>query len=127
MKRVKLVGMITLVIVASIALGACGNGDNQPSNGKIPDPGGEFSYNRIIVVLTSEASALNRKWAPADFPEFAFSKIDEIGPIGTQLFLSFYLAEPSRENVLRAIYQLRMRSEVFAADVDANLPGGGGD
>jgi len=99
----------------------CENNDNC----KVPDPGGEFSYDRVIVVLTEEASILDKVWVPSDFPEFAFSEIYEIGLIGPQRFLTFYLTEPSRDNVLRAVYVLRARAEVFAADLSTmDLPGG---
>jgi len=87
-------------------------------NGKIPDPGGEFEYSTIIVSLTVEASLTDKEWAPSHFPEFAFSEIIDIGIIGSRRVLGFLLLEPSRNNVLRAIYVLRARSEIFSAEPD---------
>jgi len=100
---------VLMLVTASIILTGCRNG-----NGKIPDPGGSFTYDRVIVMLTVEASALGKTWAPLDFPEFAFSKIEQIG-ISTPKVFAFHLEEHSRNNVLRAIYLLRTRSEVYSA------------
>ena len=101
-----------------------GNGNGENGNGgKIPDPGGCFSYDRVIVILTEAATAQNREWTPADFAEFEFSEVDNRFVIGGRLYLVFYLAEPSRENVLRAVYRLRVRPEVHFVSLDYNMPG----
>ncbi|MDR3012018.1 MAG: hypothetical protein LBU70_02260 [Chitinispirillales bacterium] len=83
----------------------------------MPDPGGEFEYGKVLVLLTDEASALSKAWAPSDFPEFAFSEIEHRGLIDSKAYLIFHLIEPSRDNVLRAIYKLRARAEVCVAEV----------
>lgn len=113
MKKFKLVALLSFIMIVSITMVGCGNKDN----GKAPDPGGDFSYDFVTVLLTESASAIDREWTPADFPEFAFSRIDNHGLIGSQKYMSFYLVEPSRDNVLKAIYQLNKRTEVFIAEV----------
>jgi len=113
MKKLKLIALVALVMVASIIMVACNNKDN----GKAPDPGGDFSYDFVTVLLTESASTVDKEWTPADFPEFAFSRIDNHGMIGSQRYMSFYLVKPSRDNVLKAIYQLNKRTEVFIAEV----------
>jgi hypothetical protein len=85
--------------------------------GKVPDPGGNFVYNCVVVLLTEEATLIDKVWAPSDFPEFAFSEIRNGGLIGTQRFLVFYLTEPSRDNVLRAVCKLSARTEVYIAEL----------
>jgi hypothetical protein len=99
---------------------------NVAGDGRVLDPCDDFSYDRVIVVLTEEASLLDKVWTPSDFQEFAFSEVYEIGLIGPQNFLIFYLTEPSRDNVRRAVCVLRARTEVFSAGLNMNLPGGGG-
>jgi predicted nuclease with TOPRIM domain len=89
----------------------------EDMSGKIQDPGGEFEYERVTVLLTAEASVLDKIWTPSDFPEFAFSEIENSGLIGNQRFLILYLAEPSRDNVLRAIYYLNKKPEVYIAEI----------
>jgi hypothetical protein len=97
-------------------------------DGRVPDPGGEFEYGRVMVVLTEEASISDKIWAPSDFPEFAFSEVENIRLTDRSVFyLHFHLTEPSRDNVLRAIYILRSRSEVWITNVlRRGGPGGGG-
>jgi len=112
MKKLKIIAVLSLIMVTSIVMVACKKNDD-----KIPDPGGEFEYNRVQVILTVEASVLEKVWAPSDFPEFAFSEIDDSGLIGNQRFLIFHLMEPSRNNVLRAVYYLRTRPEIYLADL----------
>ena len=105
-----------VVVMAGVGLVGCGGG-------RIPDSGGNFPYDVVSVVLTEEASALSREWVPADFPEFKFSRIEDHGLVGINnlRYLSFYLMEPSRNNVLRAIYQLRKRIEIYSANVDSSM------
>ena len=85
--------------------------------GKILDPGGEFEYEKVLVLLTEEASALDKTWAPSDFPEFAFSEIEYRWTLDNKKYLIFYLAEPSIYNVLRAIYYLKMQPEIYVAEM----------
>ena len=116
MKKLRLIILLSFVMATSTMLVAC-------SNGKTPD-GGAFAYNRVLVFLTEAASAQNREWTPSDFPEFAFSEIVDNGPVGPRTFLTFYLSEPSRENVLRAIYQLEKRVEIHHVGPDRLETGG---
>jgi len=117
MKKLKLIGLFMLmgVLVMPVLLlsGCGGNG-----NGKIPDPGGEFSYDNITVLMTEDVSDVNRVWDVSDFTEFPFYKVSNIGLIGTRNFLALYLVEPSRENVLRAVYVMRQRSDVQYAELN---------
>ena len=119
MKKVKLVALSLLLVITSGVMVAC------KSNGKIPDPGGDFHYDTILVQLTEEASLIDRQWTPADFPEYEFLRIEDKGKlIGSRTFLVFYLRKPSRNNVLRAIYQLEQREEVYSARVNWIVTGG---
>jgi len=101
-----------IVIVFSLTLLAC---NNQDDNGMIPDPGGKFLYDRVIVMLTHEAFLMGKIWQPSDFTEFEFSDVVNIA--GSRMLI-FHLAKPSRDNVLTAIYRLRKRLEIFSAEVD---------
>ena len=113
MKKLKLFAVLPLVVITLIIFVGCGNKDT----GKAPDPGGDFSYDFVTVLLIESASTIDKEWTPADFSEFAFSRIDNHGLIGSQRYMSLYLVEPSRDNVLKAIYQLNKRTEVFIAEV----------
>jgi len=128
----KILFLLSVLILLTFVVANCGDnksmvGSKNNDNGKVPDPGGEFSYDMFFVFLTEEASLLDKVWAPSDFPEFAFLKIENIRLDHPYLALTIYLTEPSRDNVLRAIYYLRTIPEVFSANV-ARLegPGGGG-
>ena len=120
MKKLKVIAVLSLVMLTFVVMVACGNN----SDGKIPDPGGEFSYDRVSVQLTDEVSAIDKVWSPSDFPGFAFSKIDNGFYVGDNYYkydggyLLFHLTEPSRDNVLRAIYYLNQRPEIKSAVVD---------
>lgn len=109
---------VLLVIMSSMMFVACGKENN---NGKIPDPGGEFDYASILVYLTDEAASIDKEWTPTDFSGFAFSKIDNgFYVYETYIkydggYLVFHLAEPSRDNVLRAIYYLNTMPEIKKA------------
>ena len=117
MKKVKLVALSLLLVITSGVMVAC------KSNGKIPDPGGEFSYDTVSVQLTVAASdaatSAGHVFTPADFPELALSEV--LAPSGTPLgerrSLFLTLENPGRENILRAIYQLRARNDVYSATI----------
>jgi len=115
MKFAKLGVLPLILVVASIMLVACGNGGGN-GNGKITDPGGEFEYSVVIVSLTENASLENRVWFTSDFPGFDFDKIQDLGIANARRILFFYLSNPSRENVLKAVYYLRSRLEVHSAE-----------
>jgi hypothetical protein len=128
-------GLLSIANLTYVAGKVNQNNDNN-DNDKVPDPGGEFSYDWVQVTLTEEASILDKVWMPSDFPEFAFSEIRNIRLTDPHseniityphMYLLLYLTEPSRDNVLRAIYVLVSRPEVYMATV-ARLggPGGGG-
>ncbi|MCL2679319.1 MAG: hypothetical protein FWF18_03415 [Dehalococcoidia bacterium] len=129
MKKLKLIALLSLIALTSIVMVACNNTDNNNGSPnpttetcknndewQIPDPGGEFTYDIVIVMLTDEASARDKTWAPSDFPKFAFSQIENKELTGSKRYLIFHLTEPSRENVLRAIYYLNTRPEIFSAE-----------
>jgi len=108
------------IAVISLTVSGC----SRNNNGKIPDPGGVFSYDRVLVFLTETATAQNRDWTPTDFPEFEFSEIKNNDPLGTRAFLVFYLVNPSRDNVRGAVYVLQQRAEVYSAHLDTVETGG---
>ena len=101
-------------------MGACGNNTDD----KIPEPSGEFDYTRVLVVLTKPAASLEKEWTPADFPGFAFSKIDNGFYVDDVYYkydggyLVFHLAKPSRKNVLMSIYYLSHRPEIKSVEVN---------
>lgn len=107
----KIVCVAMAVLMVEVMCVGC-----KKNTDRIPDPGGNFTYDRVQVVLTEEASNLDNEWTPVDFPEFSFSRIENLGKIKSQSILIFYLTEPSRNNVLRAIYQLRKRAEIHTAE-----------
>ena len=128
-------GLITVFLAFAVLLSGCADGlfggDRQTGGGmcvaehdKIPDPGGVFSYDLVLVNFTEEASLLDKTWGPSDFPEFAFSDIRDHGLLGTQRYLTFHLAELSRDNVLRAIYHLEKRVEVHSVFPNRLVTGG---
>jgi len=106
---------VVLVMIGIIFVG-CGSPRGK-RNGMIPDPGGNFEYNRVLVLLTEEATLLDKAWAPSDFPGFAFSEVVNRWVLGGHRSLIFYLVEPSRKNVLRAIYYLNTKPEVYIAHI----------
>ena len=144
-KKLIILGLVFIMLLGVVGLTACDNSSNadllariealeaenehlqnevnqlkkelEDMSGKISDPGGEFHYDRILVVLTDEASILDKVWAPTDFPGFAFSIIEDKRGVGGAEHLFFHLAEPSRDNVLIAIYYLKTRPEVKNANV----------
>lgn len=118
MKKISL--SLSVLILLTFLTANCGDnmlGCKNNNDGKVPDPGGNFEYERVLVLLTDEASALDKLWAPSDFPEFAFLKIENNGLIGSKAYLTFHLTEPSRDNALRAVYKLRARTEVYVAEL----------
>ncbi|MCL2410601.1 MAG: hypothetical protein FWC97_03055 [Treponema sp.] len=134
-------GLITVFLAFAVLLSGCAEGlfggGRQAGAGhdKIPDPGGDFTYDVVLVTFTEEASLLDKTWGPSDFPEFAFSEIraeerpDNLELIiqltgGWKRFMVFYLTEPSRDNVLRAIYHLQKRVEVHSVFPNGIATGG---
>jgi len=120
MKKLKLIGLFMLmgVLVMPVLLlsGCGGNG-----NGKIPDPGGEFSYETVIVQMTVAVSD-GRAFTPADFfPEVVLSEVSVLmtpAPPTNRIMLLLTLESPGRDNVLRAVYALNNRSDVYSANVN---------
>jgi len=82
----------------------------------------EFKYDEISVVLTKTAASLDKEWTLADFSGFAFSRIED-GVYINDVYYKYsgmfflHLAEPSRENVLKAIYYLNQRPEILCAEL----------
>ncbi|MCL2410600.1 MAG: hypothetical protein FWC97_03050 [Treponema sp.] len=108
--------------IGCLSLASCTFGSAEYD--KIPDPGGDFAYDNVMVFFTEEASLLDKTWGPSDFPGFAFSEIRDNGLVGTRRFLIFFLAEQSRDNVLRAIYYLQKRVEVHSVFPNGISTGG---
>jgi len=114
--------LLNVFILLTFVAANCGDnksmvGCENNDNGKVSGPGGNFEYDKVLVLLTDEASALGKLWALSDFPEFAFSEIENKGLIGSKAYLIFHLTEPSRDSVLEAIYKLRARTEVYVAEL----------
>jgi len=113
--------MIVITLVLAFTLLAC---SNQDDNGMIPDPGGKFSYDMVLVTLTvsaTDAAKISEHvFTPADFPVVRLSEVRVLweGRPGRRTMLTLILAEPSRDNVLTAIYRLRKSPEIFSANVN---------
>ena len=80
----KKVGTKWLIVVLAMILVLGGglmafNVNNHRDDGMMPCPDYDFSDNMVMVLFTEEASAIDRVWIPADFPEFAFSEIKDWG------------------------------------------------
>jgi len=112
-----------IVIVFSLTLLAC---NNQDDNGMIPDPGGKFSYDMVIVTLTVSATDAARisehEFTPADFPVVRLSEVRELGgPFGSNplppRWLVLILENPGRSNVLRAVYAINKGNGVHSASL----------
>ena len=119
MKKSFILGF-AILLLAGLFTAACQNKDGKEEehdimNGIAPDPGGDFDYTLVWVELTEAAAILDKEWTPSDFPGFAFSKIDVAYYVHPRGYLVFYLAEPGRENVLRAVYYLNQRPEIKRA------------
>jgi hypothetical protein len=87
----------------------------------------EFCYERVIVLLTVEASneaaLTGRVFTPADFPEVALSNVRIlVGPTPDhptgRMFLTLTLEHPGRRNVLRAVDTLNKRHDVYRASLN---------
>ncbi|MDR0455173.1 MAG: hypothetical protein LBH20_00630 [Treponema sp.] len=86
-----------------------------------------FSFDLILVSLTPEATVAaynaGKAYTPADFPEFNFSRVDNLftmeptGPFFKRI-LFLYLAEPGKENVLTAVELIGRRPDVSFAGPD---------
>jgi hypothetical protein len=118
MKKLVSTGALVLVVFVGVVVSGCSEDDlcKNNDNGKIPDPGGEFDYTKVEVYLTDEATVVDKTWTPADFPGFAFSQIID-ARVGGSKSLFFHLTNPSRDNILKAIYYLRSRPEIKSADI----------
>ena len=110
MKKRNVLGVLVLVMATSVMLVACDNDS------------GVFSQKRILVALTEEASVIDKVWQLSDFPEFAFSKIYDVGLVGSQRFLRLYLPESKGGEANKVLYLLRNRAEISSASIEA--PGG---
>ena len=104
---------------------------------------GEFSGERILIVLNSNLSELNRVYSVDDFPEIELDSVEELTYLSRNALieqisstnyenfpmvindatykriLSLKLKNPTKENVLRGINELMEREDVFSAEVDS--------
>ena len=117
MKKLFSITTLMLVILVGVTMIGCGN-----RNGKIS----EFCYETVIVQLTvaaSDAATLaGHTFTPADFPEVALSEVRLLGgsaptPPGMSKFLALTLENPGRDNVLKAVYELNKRGDVYLASL----------
>ena len=98
--------------------------DDITSADLIPSP--PICPRTILVLLTRERSAINpnRIYTPDDFPEVNLSYVrnrtidGQIFRIGDMRFLTLYLAQPGRQNVLDAIELLSVRPDIYSAEVN---------
>jgi len=84
----------------------------------------------ISVVLTNDATVAayyaNKTYTPVDFPEFNFSRVENLftmQPTGPQFrrILFLYLAEPidrTNQDLLQAVNRIGQRTDVFFAELD---------
>ena len=119
MKQMIVVFLTAMIAITAVFAGIFGwpsdGGGN--GNGKIPDPGGYFSYETVIVTMTAAASGTGRVFTPADFlPEVELSEVSVL-IITNRTMLLLTLENPGRENVLRAVYALNGRSDVYRASL----------
>lgn len=104
---------------------------------------GEFSSERILVVLNSNITELNKVYTVDDFPEIELDSIKELTDLSRNALLeqvlsidlnnfsmiinaatykrilSLKLKNPTKENVLRGINELMKRDDVSSAEVDS--------
>lgn len=66
----------------------------------------------IIIVLTSEATYDIDEYTPDDFSQIDVVSIKKIG----KQILSIEVSDTSRENILRAVYILNLRSDIESAE-----------
>ena len=81
-----------------------------------------FSYDAVEVVMTIEASQRNEPFTVNDFPELNLERIFHRFPHGEKAAFALVLAEPSRQNVLQAVYLLNLRDDVYSAELSWNFP-----
>jgi len=110
-KRNLIIGIAVIGVIAVIIMTIIGVCVYRNRNTYVQ----EFSYENVLVTLTPEASLMQEEWTRYDFSEFAFARIRSIGIIGEKMVLVLYLAEPSRDNVLRAVEILNAREDVYHA------------
>jgi len=117
----KIIALSLILMIAPLVLAACNGNGNGNGNGEIPDPGGKFCYETVIVTMTVAVSD-GRTFTPADFlPEVVLSEVSVLmtpAPPTNRIMLILTLENPGRENVLRAAYSLNGRADVFSAGVN---------
>ena len=74
----------------------------------------EFTDDLVIVVLTDEASLRIDEYTVDDFLQINPASIEKIGT----KFIFITLSETGREQVLRAVYILKLRSDIKSAEPD---------
>ena len=74
----------------------------------------EFTDELVIVVLTDEARLRIDEYTVDDFRQINPAHIEKVG----KNFIFITLSEPGREQVLRAVYILKLRSDIKIAAPD---------
>ena len=111
-KHIVIVGMLLMLFLGSIVMIGC---NTQRELGT------DFSYERISVTLTQDASVLaiknNHTFSINDFQEIDLIRVDKafIHPLENWIYLFLWLKNPGRENVLEAITIIGARSDVEKA------------
>ncbi|MCL2755762.1 MAG: hypothetical protein FWE45_01785 [Firmicutes bacterium] len=122
---------VLAIVFASVFLVGCRNRDG------IYDPGGEFCYERVWVFLNEEFIYPGRIWTYKDFPILNLSYVDNdpfrdyhfpwesINP-DTVSSLALHIAQPGRQNILRARHELNKMEVVDTAYLSNEFGMGGG-
>lgn len=76
------------------------------------DKTSEFSDDLVIVVLTDDASKQLNEYTVKSFSQVRPASIEKVG----KNFIYITISKTGRENVLRAVYILRLRSDVELAE-----------
>ena len=98
--------MAVMVVAVGGFLVGCGGG------------GPKFSYELVEVVMTVEASQRSEPFTVNDFPELNLAQVRDWSEYFTWIRkgeLTLTLAEPSRQNVLQAVYLLNSRDDIYSA------------
>lgn len=85
-------------------------------------PNADFSDNRVLIVLTDEASLAfkrgEREYTAESFPEIDAAEVEHLTASMNVTILLITLSENGKENVLEAVEALKSREDVKVAEPD---------
>jgi len=123
MKKIGLICVVMMIVIMGVLVSGCSNNGGD-ADGKIPDPGGEFCYETVIVSMTVGASAAKAAhlFTTADFlPEVVLTGVSVITEPYTPIYRTMLLLtfeNSGRDNVLQVAYALDSRSDVYRVDLN---------